>query len=71
MDEIKRTVLALQVTTADKVSTPANWQSGNDVIVPVPPEADYLNPNGLPAGYYKVSWFMLFKKLNSTSSLSN
>lgn len=71
MDEIKRTVEALQTATADKVSTPANWQVGNDVLVPVPPAADPQNSSALPAGYYRVSWFMLFKKANETSSLSN
>jgi peroxiredoxin (alkyl hydroperoxide reductase subunit C) len=71
MDEIKRTVLALQTSTADKVSTPANWQVGGDVLVPVPPSSGSGNSDALPAGYYKVAWFMLFKKANETSSLSN
>jgi peroxiredoxin (alkyl hydroperoxide reductase subunit C) len=71
IDEIKRTVLALQTSTADKVSTPANWQVGGDVLVPVPPSSGSGNSDALPAGYYKVAWFMLFKKANETSSLSN
>ena len=34
LDEILRLVSALQVTKAFEVATPANWQEGDDVIVP-------------------------------------
>lgn len=70
INEIKRTVLALQTTAAEKVYTPANWQSGNDVMVSVPPVADYQKNGELPAGYYKVAWFMLFKKPETASVMS-
>jgi peroxiredoxin (alkyl hydroperoxide reductase subunit C) len=33
-DEIKRIIIALQKADADACATPANWQPGDDVIVP-------------------------------------
>jgi peroxiredoxin 2/4 len=33
-DEIKRVIIALQTADAHSVATPANWQPGDDVIVP-------------------------------------
>jgi len=36
MQEIKRLVTALQKNDAEKVATPANWQPGDDVIIPAP-----------------------------------
>lgn len=33
-DEIKRVIIALQTADAYSVATPANWQPGDDVIVP-------------------------------------
>jgi peroxiredoxin 2/4 len=62
IDEIKRTVMALQTATLGNVSTPANWQFGNDVLVTVPPSTDSQNINALPSDYYRVAWFMTFKK---------
>jgi peroxiredoxin (alkyl hydroperoxide reductase subunit C) len=61
MDEIKRTVIALQTVADGKFSTPANWQKGNDVILKVKPAAADLNkPEN--SGIYDVAWFMTFKK---------
>jgi len=36
MEEIKRLLNALQMADKNKVATPANWQPGEDVIVPTP-----------------------------------
>ncbi len=36
VEEIKRLLIALQTSDAHKVATPANWQPGDDVIVPPP-----------------------------------
>lgn len=33
-DEIKRVIIALQTADAHSIATPANWQPGDDVIVP-------------------------------------
>ncbi len=34
--EIKRLLMAMQTSDANKVATPADWQPGDDVIVPAP-----------------------------------
>jgi peroxiredoxin (alkyl hydroperoxide reductase subunit C) len=36
MQEIKRLVIDLQKNDAENVATPANWQSGEDVIISAP-----------------------------------
>jgi peroxiredoxin (alkyl hydroperoxide reductase subunit C) len=36
MEEIKRLLVAMQLSDQHKVATPANWQPGEDVIVPPP-----------------------------------
>lgn len=65
MDEIKRTLLALQATYNDnKVVLPANWQQGDDVMVNYI-EAKEKDKNGNPdaaQGFYSLSWFMTYKK---------
>jgi peroxiredoxin 2/4 len=65
IDEIKRTVLALQTADKEHVLTPADWQAGNDVLVPFPKYSTEVadlakkqDPN-----LYSVTWYMLFKKL--------
>ncbi|HAF30296.1 MAG TPA: peroxiredoxin [Bacteroidales bacterium] len=35
-DELKRVIIALQTADAYSIATPANWQPGDDVIVPPP-----------------------------------
>ena len=62
-DELMRMLSALETTRKDKVSTPVNWQTGQDVMVPYNPGKD--NPvtlNNPPAGYYAPAWFMWYKK---------
>ena len=66
MEEIKRTIIALQTSGTGKnsVSTPANWQLGDDVLVPHFPYTEkelQKNPN-LASNYYNVGSFMWFKK---------
>jgi Peroxiredoxin len=36
MEEIKRLLLALQLNAKEGVATPANWQPGDDVVIPAP-----------------------------------
>ncbi|HER10090.1 MAG TPA: redoxin domain-containing protein [Bacteroides sp.] len=61
--ELKRTLLALQETHAhNNVVTPANWQPGDDVIIPVLTELEKKNL-GLPGSdYYQPAWFLTFRK---------
>lgn len=63
IDELKRAVSALQTTYVDNsVVTPANWEVGDDVIVPVLSQAEKNNLNSANSDYYQLSWFMTFKK---------
>ena len=66
MEEIKRTVVALQTVGKgkDRLLAPANWQAGEDMLVPQFPYTDKqleANPN-LKDAYYNVGSFMWFKK---------
>ncbi len=60
-DELIRTVQALQATAKTELMTPADWRAGHDLIAPVPPTADQRTEN-TPDGYYKLAWFMWYKK---------
>ncbi len=63
--EIKRLLIAMQTTDKFKVSTPANWQPGDDVIVPPPGScgaaADRVKDPGPDTTC--LDWFLCFKKL--------
>ena len=67
MEEIKRTVVALQTsgTGKDQYLIPANWQAGDDLMVPHFPYTEKelkANPD-LKNSYYNVGSFMWFKKM--------
>lgn len=68
MDEIKRTLIALQTASGkgkDKYLIPANWQVGDDVLVPQFPYTEkevQANPD-LKLSYYNVGSYMWFKKM--------
>jgi peroxiredoxin 2/4 len=65
MDEIKRTLIALQTADNKNVLTPANWTPGKDVLIPSPKteaEADKLAAKKDP-DLREVVWYMWFKKL--------
>ncbi len=63
IEEIKRTVVALQTNYVDQaVVTPANWQLGEDVLVPVLSRTDKDNLDNANSDYYQLAWFMTFKK---------
>ena len=66
MDEIWRTVAALQLTKKENVLTPYNWKPGDDVLVPHQPyTADELKENpDLKNLYYNKGEFMWFKRMN-------
>jgi len=71
MEEIKRTVIALQTAGKgkDRLLTPANWQLGDDLLVPQYPYTDkQLKENpGLKNNYYNVGPFMWYKKAETLS----
>ena len=63
MQEIKRVLTALQVADKHNVATPANWQPGDDVIVPSPGSCgtakERVAQDG--TGVRVVDWFLTFK----------
>jgi peroxiredoxin (alkyl hydroperoxide reductase subunit C) len=66
MEEIKRTLIALQTAEKNTVLIPANWEPGQDVMLPSPKtsaEADKLMLEQKP-GVYGINWYMWFKKLD-------
>ena len=65
IDEMLRTVAALQLTQKENVLTPYNWKPGDDVLVPHQPyTADELKANpDLKNEYYNKGEFMWFKKM--------
>jgi peroxiredoxin (alkyl hydroperoxide reductase subunit C) len=66
MDEIRRTIAALQLTQRENVLTPYNWKPGDDVLVPHQPYTlDELKENPeLKNKYYNKGEFMWFKRMN-------
>ncbi len=63
--EIKRLLIAMQTSDANNVATPADWQPGDDVIIPPPGSCGTAKERVEKAGtdYYCLDWFMCFKKL--------
>jgi len=64
-DEIKRLLISLQTADAEQCATPADWQPGDDVIVPPPGSCGVAKERVEKAGegYYCLDWFMCFRKL--------
>jgi len=62
MPEIIRLVTALQTTDKYKVSTPANWQPGDKVVVP-PPKTVAEMEKRPSEGYEYKDWYLCFKKI--------
>jgi peroxiredoxin (alkyl hydroperoxide reductase subunit C) len=64
MEEIKRLLTAMQHSDAYKIATPANWQPGDDVIIPPPGSCgtDKERVEKTDKDYYCLDWFMCLKK---------
>ncbi len=64
-DEIMRLLIAMQTADAYQVATPADWQPGDDVIVPPPGSCGAAKDRVDNAGrdYYTLDWFISFRKL--------
>ncbi len=60
--EIIRLVKALQMTDNHKVSTPANWQPGDKVVVPPPKTAAEMAKRPTE-GYDCKDWYLCFKSV--------
>jgi len=62
MDEILRTIEALQTSDKHGVATPANWRKGDKVIVP-PPRTDEMAEKRVGEGYECTDWYFCKKEL--------
>ena len=64
MEEIKRLLVALQTSDKHAVATPANWQPGEDVIIPTPGSCGAARERvEKPGADTKVlDWFLVLKK---------
>lgn len=64
MEEIKRLLLALQMSDANQVATPANWMPGDDVIVPPPGSCGTAKDRmqSCDGELKTLDWFLTFKK---------
>ena len=65
LEEIKRTVIALQTAKKNTVLTPVNWKPGEDVLLHNPDSYTYYDQNKKKEdGHYDLSWYLLYKKLD-------
>ena len=64
--EIKRLLIAMQTSDMHGVATPADWQPGDDVILPPPATCAQAKERVANAGmdYYALDWFLSFRKLS-------
>ena len=64
--EIKRLLLAMQTTDTHKVATPADWQPGEEVIVPPPGSCGAAKERveSTDPSIRCVDWFLCFKNLD-------
>lgn len=63
--ELKRLLVAMQTADTHACATPADWQPGDDVIVPPPGSCGVAKERveKPAADAYALDWFMTFKKL--------
>lgn len=63
-EEIKRIILGLQKADKDSVATPANWQPGDDTIIPTPGSCGVAKERmeSKDENKYCLDWFLCFNK---------
>ena len=64
MEEIKRTLVALQTTVKHSVACPVNWQPGDKVIVPAPKTLEALDERK-KSNLEMVDWYLAKKSIES------
>lgn len=62
IEELIRTMDALQVVDREKVDTPANWQPGDPVLIE-PPQTQSGAEDRLKEGYDCKEWYLCYKKI--------
>ncbi|NTV52755.1 MAG: redoxin domain-containing protein [Candidatus Firestonebacteria bacterium] len=67
--EIKRMLVALQTADGYTINTPADWQPGEDVLLPLPATLGTARERSDAAGkdYYNLDWYLSLKKLGKDS----
>lgn len=63
MDEILRTIDALQTASKHGVACPANWKPGDKVIVPAPVTYEAMNKRLAEEGLERKDWWLSKKSL--------
>lgn len=62
-DEIIRTLKALQMQySQENIVIPANWQPGDDVMIPILTKADKEELKGPDSRIHFINWYMIYKK---------
>jgi peroxiredoxin (alkyl hydroperoxide reductase subunit C) len=62
MEEIKRTLVALQTSDENKVAMPLNWQPGDKVIIPAPKTIEALAERKA-SNLEMIDWYLAKKSL--------
>jgi peroxiredoxin 2/4 len=62
IDEITRTILALQTSDKDHILTPANWNAGDEVLVPIPKHTGDQQELAKEKDLHMLTWYMWFRK---------
>lgn len=65
IDEILRTLKALQTADNNDVFTPANWKDGDDVLIHSPKSIEESNKLKAKNSYnlYSLTWYLWYKKI--------
>ena len=64
MQEVKRLLIAMQRSDEHGIATPANWEPGDEVIIPPPGSCGTAKERVEEAGedYHCLDWFICLKK---------
>ncbi|MBQ9490217.1 MAG: peroxiredoxin [Lachnospiraceae bacterium] len=63
LPEIKRIIESLQLHDAEHVSTPANWQPGDDVVLGAPLTLEEAESRANDAKLRNLEWYLAMKKI--------
>jgi peroxiredoxin (alkyl hydroperoxide reductase subunit C) len=65
VEEIKRTLIALQTEDKNNVLIPANWEPGNDVLIPSPKTMNDAKKmeQKKDTKLHEVAWYLWYMKL--------
>ncbi len=63
LPEIKRIIESLQLHDAEHVSTPANWQPGDDVVLGAPLTLEEAESRANDAKLRNFEWYLAMKKI--------